>query len=95
MEDRSYDQFCALAYALDVLGERWRLLIVRELLTAPRRLQDRSEGLSGISTHLLSERLRSLEPASLLQRRVLPPPAASSVYELTSRVQALEKVVLK
>ena len=78
-----------------MVGERWRLLTVRELLTDPRRFRDLSEGLSGISTNLLSERLRSLEQASLLQRRVLPPPAASSVYELTSRVQALEKVVLE
>lgn len=54
MEDRSYNQSCALVYPFDVVGERWRLLIVREWLTAPRRLKNRSEGLSGISTHLLS-----------------------------------------
>jgi DNA-binding HxlR family transcriptional regulator len=59
MYDRSYNQFCALTYALNVVGERWRLLIVRELLTGPRRFKNLSKGLSGISTHLLSERLRS------------------------------------
>lgn len=95
MKNRSYNQFCALAYALDVVGDRWTLLIIRELLTGPRRFKDLSDGLPGISTNLLSERLKNLEQQGLLSRRVLPPPAGSTVYELTSRGQALEKAVLE
>ena len=95
MKSRSYNQFCALASALDVVGERWTLLIVRELLAGPRRFKDLIDGLPGISTNLLSERLRRLEQQGLLCRRVLPPPAGSTVYELTSRGQALEKAVLE
>src|SRR5688572_9884889 len=95
MKNRSYNQFCALAYALDVVGERWTLLIIRELLTGPRRFKDLIDGLPGISTNLLSERLKNLEQQGLLSRRVLPPPAGSTVYELTLRGQALEKAVLE
>jgi DNA-binding HxlR family transcriptional regulator/putative sterol carrier protein len=95
MKSRSYNQFCALAYALDVVGERWTLLIIRELLTGPRRFKDLSDGLPGISTNLLSERLKNLEQQGLLCRRVLPPPAGSTVYELTSRGQALQKALLE
>jgi DNA-binding HxlR family transcriptional regulator len=95
MKDRSYNQFCALAYALDIIGERWTLLIIRELLAGPRRFKDLLEGLPEISTNLLSERLKSLEQAGLLHRRVLPPPAGSTVYELTAVGAALEKAVLE
>ena len=95
MTSRSYSQFCALAYALDVVGDRWTLLILRELLTGPRRFKDLIDGLPGISTNLLSERLKSLEKQGLLGRRVLPPPAGSTVYELTPLGQALEKAVLE
>jgi DNA-binding HxlR family transcriptional regulator len=94
MTTRSYNQFCALAYALDVIGERWTLLIVRELLTGPRRFTDLQNGLPGISTNLLAERLKGLEQAGLLRRRVLPPPAGSTVYELTPVGQALEEPLL-
>ena len=83
MTNRSYNQYCPLAYALDLVGDRWTLLIIRELLAGPRRFKNLLDGLSGISTNLLSERLRSLEQQGILHRRVLPPPAGSSVYELT------------
>ncbi|MBZ0284305.1 MAG: winged helix-turn-helix transcriptional regulator [Anaerolineae bacterium] len=95
MKNRSYNQFCALAYALDVIGERWTLLIVRELLAGPRRFKDLLDGLPDISTNLLSERLKSLEQQGILCRRVLPPPAGSAVYQLTECGQALEVAVLE
>jgi DNA-binding HxlR family transcriptional regulator len=95
MKSRSYNQFCALAYALDIVGERWTLLIIRELLTGPRRFKDLVDGLPGISTNLLAERLKSLEREGLLGRRVLPPPAGSTVYELTPLGRALEEAVLE
>jgi DNA-binding HxlR family transcriptional regulator len=95
MKSRSYEQFCALAYALDAIGERWTLLIIRELLAGPRRFTDLIDGMPGISTNLLSERLKSLEQQDIVRRRVLPPPAGSTVYELTEFGQALEKAVLE
>jgi DNA-binding HxlR family transcriptional regulator/putative sterol carrier protein len=95
MKDRSYHQFCALAYALDVVGERWTLLIVRELLAGPRRFKDLMDGLPDVSTNLLSERLKSLEQQGILRRRILPPPAGSTVYELTAFGQTLETPVLE
>jgi DNA-binding HxlR family transcriptional regulator len=95
MKSRSYNQYCGLAYALDIVGERWTLLIVRELIAGPRRFTDLLEGLPGISTNLLSERLKELEQQGMLRRRTLPPPAASSVYELTALGRALEKTLLE
>lgn len=95
MSNRSYHQYCGLAYALDIVGERWTLLIVRELIPGPRRFTDLLDGLPGISTNLLSERLKSLEQQGLLSRRVLPPPAGSTVYELTALGQALEKTLIE
>jgi DNA-binding HxlR family transcriptional regulator len=95
MKRRSYNQFCALAFALDAIGDRWTLLIVRELLTGPRRFTDLMEGMPGISTNLLSERLKELEQQGILHRRVLPPPAGSTVYVLTPFGQALETAVLE
>lgn len=95
MTSRSYNQFCALAYALDVVGERWTLLIIRELLAGPRRFKDLMDGLPGVSTNLLSERLKRLEQQGILCRRVLPPPAGSAVYELTEAGHALEAAVLE
>jgi DNA-binding HxlR family transcriptional regulator len=95
MKDRSYNQYCGLAYALDIVGERWTLLIVRELIAGPRRFKDLVDGLPGISTNLLAERLRNLEQQGMLNRRVLPPPAGSTVYELTLLGQALEKTLLE
>jgi len=95
MKTRSYNQYCGLAYALDIVGERWTLLIVRELIAGPRRFTDLLEGLPGISTNLLSERLKELEQQGMLRRRTLPPPAASSVYELTALGRALEQTLLE
>lgn len=80
---RSYEQFCALARGLDVVGERWTLLIVRELLAGQRRYSDIQAALPGIGTSLLAERLKHLEREGVITRSYLPPPAASTVYELT------------
>lgn len=95
MKSRSYNQYCGLAYALDIVGERWTILIIRELMAGPRRFTDLLTGLPGISTNLLSDRLKSLERQEVLMRRVLPPPAGSTVYELTSLGQSLEKSLLE
>lgn len=95
MKIHTYNQFCPVAFALDLIGDRWTLLIIRELLIGPRRFKDLIEGLPGISTNLLAERLKDLEQHGLLCRRVLPPPAGSTVYELTAEGQALERVVLE
>jgi DNA-binding HxlR family transcriptional regulator len=95
MKDRSYNQYCGLAYALDIVGERWTLLIVRELVAGPRRFKDLVDGLPDISTNLLTDRLKSLEQRGIINRRVLPPPAGSTVYELTALGQGLEQSVLE
>lgn len=81
--EHRYQQYCALARALDVVGDRWTLLIVRELRPGPRRFTDLVDGLPGISRKLLSERLRDLEREGVVARAELPPPAARQVYELT------------
>ncbi len=94
MNNKSYNQFCGLAYALDIIGERWTLLIIRELFAGPRRYTDLMGGLPGISSNLLSERLRALEQQGLICKRVLPPPAASTVYELTDLGRGLENALL-
>jgi DNA-binding HxlR family transcriptional regulator len=87
---RSYGQFCALAKALDVIGDRWTLLIVRELMCRDRaRYTDLRNGLPGIASNLLSERLRELEAAGIVSREEAPPPIATTVYALTERGQAL------
>ena len=83
MPEHRYQQYCALARALDVAGDRWTLLIVRELAPGPRRFTDLVDGLPGISRKLLTERLRALERDGLIGRQELPPPAARQVYELT------------
>lgn len=95
MPSRSYNQLCGLAYALDIVGERWTILIIRELMPGPRRFTDLIDGLPGISTNLLTERLKDLEKNGVIRRRVLPPPAGSAVYELTTVGQALEKTLLE
>jgi DNA-binding HxlR family transcriptional regulator/putative sterol carrier protein len=94
MNRRRYGQYCAIARALDVLGERWTLLIVRELLTGPKRFKDLLEGLPGVGTNLLAGRLRDLEGEGVLRRATLPPPAGSAVYELTGRGRDLEPVLM-
>jgi len=83
MRPHRYDQYCALARALDVAGDRWTLLIVRELAPGPRRFTDLIDGLPRISRKLLTDRLRDLERDGVIARRELPPPAARRVYELT------------
>ena len=83
MPEHRYQQYCALARTLDVAGDRWTLLIARELAPGPRRFTDLIDGLPGISRKLLTERLRALEQEGIIARRELPPPAARQVYELT------------
>ncbi|MEU0377256.1 helix-turn-helix domain-containing protein [Streptomyces cyaneofuscatus] len=90
---RSYDQFCASARALDSVGDRWTLLIVRELLAGPRRYTDLHADLPGVSTDVLASRLKDMEQGGLAVRRRLPPPAAASVYELTERGHGLLPVL--
>src|SRR4051812_49946426 len=84
MARHRYQQYCALARTLDVAGDRWTLLIVRELTPGPRRFTDLLDGLSGVSRNLLTARLRALERAGIITRQELPPPAARQVYELTA-----------
>lgn len=93
MGKRSYGDACRFAYALDVVGERWALLVVRELLLGPKRFTDLRRGLPNASPNILSERLRELEQGGVLHRRKLPPPAATQVYELTEWGRDLEPVV--
>ena len=90
---KSYGQWCSVAKALDVVGERWSLLLVRELLDGPKRYVDLLSGSPGISTDVLAARLRDLEEAGVVTRRTLPPPAASKVYELTERGRELAPVL--
>jgi DNA-binding HxlR family transcriptional regulator len=80
---KRYDQYCPVAHALGLVGERWSLLVVRELMHGPKRYTDLIEGLPGIGTNVLASRLRELEVAGVVTKRTLPPPAASRVYELT------------
>ena len=93
MTGKSYDQYCGVARALDVIGERWTLLVVRELYTGPKRYTDLLAGIPGIATDMLAARLKTLEENELVARRVLPPPAASTVYELTDLGRRLEPVL--
>jgi DNA-binding HxlR family transcriptional regulator/putative sterol carrier protein len=83
MSEHRYQQYCGLARALDVLGDRWTPLIVRELMFGPRRFTDLIDGLPGVSRNLLTERLRALERDGIVTREELPPPAARLVYVLT------------
>jgi DNA-binding HxlR family transcriptional regulator len=93
---RSYGQFCAIARALDVVGDRWSLLIVRELLfRGACRYTDLLHGLPGIATNLLGERLRVLEQAGVIYREDAPPPIATTLYHLTARGQALRPVIVE
>ncbi|MFI5975356.1 winged helix-turn-helix transcriptional regulator [Streptomyces sp. NPDC051452] len=90
---RSYDQYCSAARALDLVGDRWTLLIVRELLAGPRRYTDLHADLPGVSTDVLASRLKDMERDGLAARRRLPPPGASFVYELTPRGRQLLPVL--
>src|SRR4051812_22829584 len=81
---RRYEDACAAAHALDLVGERWTLLVMRELMLGPKRFSDLRADLPGISANVLTQRLEQLEAAGVLTRRKLPPPASSHVYELTA-----------
>lgn len=90
---KRFDQYCPVAHAMSLVGERWAILVVRELLKGPRRYTDLAGGLPGIGTNVLATRLRELEAGGVVTRRKLPPPAASTVYELTDYGAQLEEVL--
>jgi DNA-binding HxlR family transcriptional regulator len=91
---RSYQDGCGIARALDVVGERWALLVVRELLLGPQRYSELRHALANASSNVIADRLRELEAHGVVQRRKLSPPAASWVYELTPKGRELEPIVL-
>jgi DNA-binding HxlR family transcriptional regulator len=91
---RTYGDPCGIARALDVVGERWALLVVRELLLGPKRFTDLRAGLPNVAPDVLAQRLRELEADGVVARRKLPPPAGSKVYDLTDRGRELEPVIL-
>lgn len=90
---KHYDQYCPIACSLSVVGERWTLLVVRELVYGPKRYTDLVEGLPGIGTNILAARLKELEASGIVAKRKLPPPAASTVYELTPSGERLRPVL--
>ena len=90
---RRYRDACGTAQGLDIVGERWTLLVVRELLLGPKRFTDLRVGLPGISSNILADRIETLEVSGVARRRTLPPPAGSKVYELTDWGKELEAVV--
>jgi DNA-binding HxlR family transcriptional regulator len=91
---KSYGQFCSVAKSLDVIGDRWTLLILRELLLqGPCRYTDLANGLPGIASNLLSDRMRSLEEAGLVRREAAPPPVAATLFHLTERGRATEPIL--
>jgi DNA-binding HxlR family transcriptional regulator len=92
---RSYGQYCGIARALDLVGERWALLVLRELVLGPKRFTDLRHGLPGVATNVLTQRLKQLERDGIISRRFLPPPAASIVYELTEYGRELEPIMLQ
>jgi DNA-binding HxlR family transcriptional regulator len=91
---RSYGDPCGVAHALDLVGERWALLIVRDLLLGPKRFTDLQVGLAGVPPNVLTTRLNDLQEAGVVHKRTLPPPAASRVYELTEWGAGLKPIVL-
>src|SRR5882762_3594468 len=91
---RTYGDRCGVARALDLVGERWALLVVRELLLGPKRFTDLRAGLPHVSPDILAQRLRELEDTGIVRRGTLPPPAASRIYELTERGHELEPLVI-
>ena len=94
MDRRTYGDPCGVARALDAIGERWALLVVRELLLGPKRFSALHRGLGGVSQNVLAQRLRELEAAGVVRRRRLGPPAGSWAYELTERGTELEPVLI-
>ena len=95
MKTRAYGQYCGFSRALEVVGERWALLVVRDLLVGPKRFTDLLQGLPGIPSNVLTARLKELENAGIARRRVLPRPARAVVYELTEYGLELEGVVVE
>ena len=93
LHGRWYDDACGTAFALELVGERWSLLIIRELMLGPRRFSDLRATLPGISAKVLTERLATLANAGVLTRHKLPPPAASQVYELTQWGYSAETIL--
>ena len=91
---RTYGDGCGIAHALDLIGERWALLVVRELLLGPKRFTDLRDGLPNASPNVLAQRLRDLEQGAIVRRRKLAPPAGSSIYELTDWGRELKPIVL-
>ena len=91
---RRYDDACATAHALDLIGERWAMLVMRELMMGPRRFGDLRASLTGLSANVLTQRLEGLEAAGIVRRRRLPPPASVQVYELTEWGLEAEPVLL-
>jgi DNA-binding HxlR family transcriptional regulator len=92
--NRRYGDGCAIATSLDYVGERWALLIVRELLLGPKRFTDLQDGLPGAGSKILAQRLRELESGGVVRRRTLPPPASSQVYELTQWGTQLDALIV-
>jgi DNA-binding HxlR family transcriptional regulator len=92
---RKYEEGCAVSHALDVIGERWALLVVRELLLGPKRFTDLRGGMPGASPDVLAQRLRELKEAGVVRQHKLPPPAGSQVYELTDWGAELEPVLTR
>lgn len=90
---KRYSQYCPVAHALDAVGERWSLLIVRDLMDGPKRYTDLAGGLPGIGTNILAARLRDLEQTGIVRKRKLPPPTPATVYELTEYGAGLEDVM--
>ena len=91
---RTYGDGCGIAHALDLIGERWALLVVRELLLGPKRFTDLRDGLPNASPNVLAQRLRDLEEGTIVRRRKLPPPASSWIYELTDWGHELKPIVI-
>jgi DNA-binding HxlR family transcriptional regulator len=90
---KHYDHYCPVAHALDLVGDRWALLVVRELMPGPKRYTDLVEHLPGIGTNILASRLRDLEAGGIVEKQTLPPPAASRVYQLTDYGRELRSVL--
>ena len=90
---KAYDQYCPIAHSLGLVGERWTLLVVRELLHGPKRYTDLADHLPGIGTNILALRLKELEAAGIVEKKKLPPPFASTVYDLTASGRQLRPVL--
>jgi len=95
MSGRTYGSYCGIAYALELVGERWALLVIRDLILGPKRFTDLRRGLPRIPSNVLSARVKELESAGIIRRRLVPRPQSGVVYELTEFGQELEDVILR